>query len=58
MRLFSFSANAGLTHALPSFTAVPDSRPAAGRIPLLFGREGMRSYLTNPLPRDIQESAR
>jgi glycosyltransferase involved in cell wall biosynthesis len=45
MRLFSFYANARLTHAIASFTATPDARPAAGRTPSRFGDEGTRSYL-------------
>jgi hypothetical protein len=45
MRLFSFYANARLTHAIFSSTAAPDARPAAGRRLSLFGHEGTRSYL-------------
>jgi hypothetical protein len=74
MRLFSFYANARLTHAISSFTAAPGFRPAAERRSLInFGPEDTRSYIRrgrpvaqpartarrmNPTPRDIQEKAR
>jgi hypothetical protein len=45
MRLFCFYANARLTHAVSSFIAALDPRPAAGRPLSLFGHEGTRSYL-------------
>jgi hypothetical protein len=46
MRTSSHIAIAGLTHAYSSLTAAPGFRPAAGRVPLLFGHEGTRSYLS------------
>ncbi len=45
MRTSSQIIVAGLTHAYSSFIAVPGNRPAAGRVPVLFGHEDTRSYL-------------
>jgi hypothetical protein len=57
MRTSSHFAIAGLTHAHSSFTAAPGLRPAAGRVPLLFGHEGTRSYLRSGRPVDLPRLA-
>jgi hypothetical protein len=57
MRTSSQIAIAGLTHAYSSSTAAPGIRPAAGRVPLLFGHEGTRSYLSTGRPVDLPRLA-
>jgi hypothetical protein len=57
MRTSSHFAIAGLTHAYSSFTAAPGIRPAAGRLPLLFGHEGTRSYLRSGHPVELPRLA-
>jgi hypothetical protein len=57
MRTSSHIAIAGLTHAYSSFTAAPGFRPSAGRVPLLFGHEGTRSYPRSGRPVDLPRLA-
>jgi hypothetical protein len=57
MRTSSHIAIAGLTHAYSSSTATPGIRPSAGRVPLLFGHEGTRSYLCAGRPVDLPRLA-
>lgn len=57
MRTSSHIAIARLTHAHSSLTATPDIRPAAGRVPRLFGHEGTRSYLRTGRPVDLPRLA-
>jgi hypothetical protein len=57
MRTSSHIAIVGLTHAYSSSTAAPGIRPAAGRVPLLFGHEGTRSYLRAGRPVDLSRLA-
>jgi hypothetical protein len=57
MRTSSQIAIARLTHAHSSSTATPGIRPAAGRVPLLFGHEGTRSYLRAGHPVDLPRLA-